>query len=246
MLKTLVSCPAQTRLVRVVPPWVRPFVSAKNRRIFDHVVVLDFNDGCIPDALIRKISCCRAIRELYLSGNDLTDETLAHLAELECLEVLALNYTEITDAGLAHLADNWCLRSLELGDTKVTAAGIVSLSSLPTLEELTLGGTSLDDAGLKRIVSKAKSLRGLDLEDTNVGDAGVACLKDLPCLEVLILDFTDVTDASIPYLVQLGSLDTLHISGARITKGGCDELKKKLQGVQIWHSERENPLDGKD
>jgi len=73
-----------------------------------------------------------------LSGSELTDAGLVHLAGLTALETLELNSTEVTDAGLAHLTGLAALETLYLWDTQVTAAGLVHFQKMPALRQLEL------------------------------------------------------------------------------------------------------------
>ena len=52
--------------------------------------------------------------EVYLSGPEVTDASLAHLTGLAALESLHLAATQITDAGLVHLTGLTALATLDL------------------------------------------------------------------------------------------------------------------------------------
>ncbi|WP_138994912.1 c-type cytochrome domain-containing protein [Larkinella sp. C7] len=97
---------------------------------------------------------------------------------------LKLGDTEISDATLAQVAQLKNLQKLHLEQTKVTDAGLKSLKNLPYLEYLNLYGTAVTDAGLAELAG-IKNLKTVYLWQTKVTDAGVAELKKaLPGLEI--------------------------------------------------------------
>ncbi|RRB04096.1 c-type cytochrome domain-containing protein [Larkinella rosea] len=97
---------------------------------------------------------------------------------------LKLGDTEVSDATLAQVAQLKNLQKLHLEQTKVTDAGLKNLKNLPYLEYLNLYGTEVTDAGLKELAG-IKNLKTVYLWQTKVTEAGVAELKKaLPNLEI--------------------------------------------------------------
>lgn len=97
---------------------------------------------------------------------------------------LKLGDTEVSDATLAQVAQLKNLQKLHLEQTKVTDAGLKNLKNLPYLEYLNLYGTAVTDAGLQELAT-IKNLKTVYLWQTKVTDAGVAELKKaLPNLEI--------------------------------------------------------------
>ncbi|MGA0559425.1 c-type cytochrome domain-containing protein [Larkinella sp. VNQ87] len=97
---------------------------------------------------------------------------------------LKLGDTEVSDATLAQVAQLKNLQKLHLEQTKVTDNGLKNLKNLPYLEYLNLYGTGVTDAGLKELAGM-KNLKTVYLWQTKVTDEGVAELKKaLPNLEV--------------------------------------------------------------
>jgi Leucine-rich repeat (LRR) protein len=68
-----------------------------------------------------------SLRELELSGTDVTDADLPPLAGLSHLENLRLAHTQITDAGLDALARLTWLRHLDLNHTDISNQGAATL-----------------------------------------------------------------------------------------------------------------------
>ncbi|MFC5412986.1 c-type cytochrome domain-containing protein [Larkinella bovis] len=97
---------------------------------------------------------------------------------------LKLGDTDVTDATLAQVAQLKNLQKLHLEQTSVTDAGLKNLKNLPYLEYLNLYGTAVTDAGIKELAG-LKNLKTVYLWQTKVTDAGVAELKkSLPNLEI--------------------------------------------------------------
>jgi hypothetical protein len=66
-----------------------------------------------------------------------TDAGLAHLQQLNKLELISLNNTQVTDAGLAYLKGLRGLKWLRIAGSRVTDAGVRELQkSLPQLRPI--------------------------------------------------------------------------------------------------------------
>lgn len=127
---------------------------------------------------VRAVSADTSLRDVdfHLSGTDLTDAGLVHLANVENLAWLHLKDTQITGAGLRHLAGLKGLKRLHLERTKVSDAGLAHLAGLENLEYLNLYGTDISDAGLAHLKG-LKNLRKLYVWQTKVTGQGVADLQ---------------------------------------------------------------------
>lgn len=123
--------------------------------------------------------------DFHLSGTDLKDDGLAHLADVENLVWLHLKDTQITGNGLRHLSGLTDLKRLHLERTKVSDAGLAHLANLENLEYLNLYGTDISDAGLAHL-KNLKNLKKLYVWQTKVTSSGVAdLLASLPELRVI-------------------------------------------------------------
>jgi hypothetical protein len=99
---------------------------------------------------------------------------------------LDLSRTRVTDQELAHIADLPNLRKLELNNTKVTDTGLAHLQGLKSLETLNLYGTSVTDAGLRSLEPLA-GLKQIHLFMTNTTEAGANALREkIPGLETVL------------------------------------------------------------
>ncbi len=138
-------------------------------------------------ASVRAVSADTSLKDVdfHLSGTDVTDAGLVHLAEIENLAWLHLKDTKITGEGLKHLAGLKTLKRLHLERTKITDDSLANLAGLENLEYLNVYGTDISDAGLEHLKG-LKKLRKLYVWQTKVTSGGVADLQAaLPELEVI-------------------------------------------------------------
>lgn len=120
-----------------------------------------------------------------LIGDQISNDTIAPLADIPNLVELNLANTKVTDEGLAHIAGLTNLTHLHLENTAVTDAGLPHLKGLSNLVYLNLYNTKVTDAGLEHLSGLA-NLRKIYLWQTEVTDAGVAKLSEaLPKLNVV-------------------------------------------------------------
>jgi hypothetical protein len=99
---------------------------------------------------------------------------------------LDLSRTKVTDQDLAHIANLPNLRKLELNNTGVTDTGLAHLQGLKTLESLNLYGTSVTDAGL-RSLEPLSNLKQVHLFMTSATEAGAGALREkIPGLETIL------------------------------------------------------------
>ncbi len=111
-----------------------------------------------------------------LTGESVTDEHVAPVAELSNVHVLLLGKTSVTDAGLAHIKGLSTLNFLHLENTKVGDAGLAHLKGLKELAYLNLYGTPVTNAGLDHLKG-LKNLKNLYVFQTKVTNAGAAGLQ---------------------------------------------------------------------
>jgi hypothetical protein len=97
---------------------------------------------------------------------------LAGLAESHSLEELRLNHFEVTDNTVAEIADIPQLRVLHLGYAakNVTDAAVDSLLKLTKLEELNIESTAIGNTGARRL-AELPQLRRLVVDDGIPSDA---------------------------------------------------------------------------
>ena len=91
----------------------------------------------------------------YIDGvegqGQLDDAGLIHLKGLADLRDLNLSGCQVTDAGLIHLKGLTKLHTLNLSGTQVTDAGLIHLKALTNLEQFDLSNTQVTNQGIKRL-----------------------------------------------------------------------------------------------
>ncbi|MEE3373449.1 MAG: hypothetical protein VX346_29195 [Planctomycetota bacterium] len=123
--------------------------------------------------------------EFQLTGRDLRDSDLVHLAELRNLVSLNLKGTRVTSAGLVHLKGLKALQVLHLERTAVDDREMGQLAHLQQLKYLNLYGTKVTDKTLVHL-RKLKNLRRLYVWQTGVTAGGATQLtRKLPRLKVV-------------------------------------------------------------
>ena len=113
----------------------------------------------------------------FFKDNQVGDEDLIALQELGALDRLILSGTNITDVGVAHVADLRTLTALELNDTPVTNAAINHLRGLSRLTHLNLAGTAITDEAIAQL-RQMPHLRLVNLCQTGVTAEQVAWLRE--------------------------------------------------------------------
>ncbi|MBX7106328.1 MAG: hypothetical protein K1X57_19780 [Gemmataceae bacterium] len=104
-------------------------------------------------------------RHLTLTGWDRKD--YAFLASKPDTVVLQMANTDVTDATVALLAEYSKLRELDVSDSKITDAGLETIKKLPALTTLYLNRTAVSDAGVRTLADHA-TLKVIHLRGTAV------------------------------------------------------------------------------
>jgi hypothetical protein len=89
--------------------------------------------------------------ELHLTGSSVTDQGLKNMSKFPKLRWLVMNGTRIGDSGVAYLRNPIILEELVLTDTRVSDAAIPDLSSMTTLQLLDVRRTAITASGCKEL-----------------------------------------------------------------------------------------------
>ena len=159
-----------------------------------------------------------SLEELRITGDDsLSDADLACLEPLSRLRDLLISGQNVTDRGLASIGKLKQLESLHLG-CPVTPSGLNQLNRLSNLQYLTVkarGNTGVTDPGdeLMLDLSGLKKMKDMNLSGLPLQDSDLAFLKCLPLLENLMIQPDSLTGAALRHLRALPELNRLFVSG---------------------------------
>lgn len=97
---------------------------------------------------------------------------------------------------------------------------------------LDLNGSGLQNDHLK-IIGQLKNLIRLNINSNEISDEGLGHLSQLNRLETLNLYNTKVSDSGLSAIETMTSLKRLYLWQTAVTPAGVDQLKNKLESLQI-------------
>jgi len=188
------------------------------------------------------LSCLQEMTPLGLESLtcnmlDWTDDAIAQVT-IKGLKRLYLSAPNLTDDMLAQVAQMETVEDLSISAPLVTCEGLGKLAPLP-LKRLSLRQIKMSDECLAAI-APFRELQSLELNcnrfnKDNVSDAGIAQLKDLTNLETLDLSGTKMTDAGLASLAGLTKIESLSLDETDITDDGLKHLAgmRELKSLRI-------------
>ena len=164
------------------------------------------------------------------------DETLLNHRSTRELSLLCLTGCQTTSRGLAEITMAADCTWIDLSRNAISSNDVRRLCPAPTkLDQLSLEATAID-ATLHPWLRQATELRELDLSWTACNDETVSQLASHRQLQTLWLTGSKITDASVDALVKLSGLESLDVQRTGISSAGVAELKRRRPDVKI------NPL----
>jgi hypothetical protein len=192
------------------------------------------------DAMCEPLRHLKRLRNLRLTGMQITARGLANIEELTDLEQLDLSTCRgVDDDAMACLAGLRNLVELKLHGGRfsrayrnVTGAGVAHLEKLTKLQRLEMTAMNGTDYDLHTLTS----LRRLILAGTTFSDKDMEGLAKLTDLEELNLSGTSITDEGMKHLAGLKKLHTLRLNGGPITDTGMKSLHglSALRYVELY------------
>jgi Leucine-rich repeat (LRR) protein len=185
----------------------------------------------VTDAGLKHLAGLKRLQNLKLYGTKVTDAGLKELAGLKRLLHLSLYKSEVTDAGLKHLARFKQLKTFNLSKTQVTAKGIAELrKALPDLKISWTAGSGRADEAEDRAVKAIQEFGSRIARDEKA--------KDEPIVGVY-LGSTKVTDAGLKHLAGLKQLRELDLSDTQVTDAGLKHLAglKQLKELSLGRTQ---------
>jgi serine/threonine protein kinase/WD40 repeat protein/Leucine-rich repeat (LRR) protein len=172
------------------------------------------------------------LRELNLSGTDLSAEILDGIGTFPLVTDLSLARTKIRSLPITLGARFPALKRLDLSQCNLQDLNAQSFARLDSLVELDLSATTIDE----RDLSAMRSLSGLtklDLSDTAIDDAGLASLPLLPNLVDLNLAGTLVQELTTLRADRLPALADVNLLGTPVTAQSVKRLSDSFPTVEI-------------
>jgi WD40 repeat protein/tRNA A-37 threonylcarbamoyl transferase component Bud32 len=188
---------------------------------------LDLTGTSLNGSGLKHFERIRSLRGLNLTNSKLRDEALTTLAKLTQLSQLSLAWNhELTDAGLQNVSSLTNLESLDLWGLKISDAALEHLTALTRLKSLQLAGTaSVTDAGVARMIAQCPQMEELSI--TNYPHTGqartLAPVAAAKQLKTLKLSGDQLNAETVGHLQMLAQLRRVDIQSP-VTDASVDQL----------------------
>ncbi|MGE0377413.1 MAG: hypothetical protein AB7I48_24610 [Planctomycetaceae bacterium] len=162
-----------------------------------------------------------------LKDTGVDDDDLVHFEELPNVATLNLSGTDVTDEGLKHLAAGPTkLSELILDETELTDTGIETIHELSQLSVLSLCGTKITDKTLAMLVENHPGIVDLRLMRCDqITNDGLKSIAQLPRLGNLFLaDCKQITDEGLEHLMGKPGMRMVHLLNTGCTNAAVERL----------------------
>jgi hypothetical protein len=187
----------------------------------DQAEMLVLRGTAVTDVGCRELLRARALLEVSIISEMITDEVFQVLAQLPALRSLQVHHgPRVGDNGLRYLSGCVGLRELYLKQTAITDRGLMAIRRLPQVWSLILDDTSISDDGCAALGEMAK-LSLLSLNRTQVTGHGLSNLCDDDHFSVY-LEGTPATDEGMVAMAQrLSKLQTISVIQTTVGDGAA-------------------------
>src|SRR5688572_7918047 len=192
----------------------------------DRVEMLTLLDTAVTDDGYRELLRARALIEIAIISDKISDNALGVLAQLPALRSLQIHRgPRIGDEGLRYLSGCIGLRELYLKETAISDRGLSAIHKLPQVWSLLLDDTAVTDKGCARLAEMSQ-LSLLGLNRTRVMGHGLAKLRDNEHFN-LYLEGTPATDEGVIALAQrLSNLKLISLNQTTVGDPAARALSK--------------------
>ena len=121
---------------------------------------------------------CTNLRELDLTGAELTKKRMIKLQQLDLLSVLYLNKCKIETGALRSLSQLGSLKQIDLASSSIDDSQLVELQTLPELQSLQIANTAISNKGLLQL-AKLPNLKVLDITGSQITSDGADRFRQL-------------------------------------------------------------------
>jgi hypothetical protein len=204
----------------------------------DKVETLTLVDTAVTDDGCRELRRARALVEIAIISDKVSDNTLAVLAQLSALRSLQIHRgPKIGDEGLRHLSGCIGLRELYLKETAITDRGLLAIHKLPQVWSLILDDTAVSDEGVAALADMQR-LGLLSLNRTRVAGHGVAKLRDNEHFNVYLEETPATEEGVIAIAQRISNLKLISVNRTTVGDRAARALSKlqRLNDVRFSHT----------
>lgn len=204
----------------------------------DKVEMLSLLDTAVTDDGCRELLRARALVEIAIISDKVSDNTLGVLAQLPALRSLQIHRgPRIGDVGLRHLSACIGLRELYLKGTAVTDRGLLAIHKLPQVWSLILDDTAISDEGCAAL-AEMQQLSLLSLNRTRVAGHGVAKLRDNEHFNVYLQETPVMDEGVIAIADRISNLKLISLNQTIVGDRAARALAKlqRLNDVRFSHT----------
>lgn len=165
------------------------------------------------------------LQSVNISGMQVTDAGLEHLAQMPALSNLSISQTRISDSGLAKLESLTNLRTISLRADEFTGRGLRHLGKIPQLIHVSLSST-VDDDDLRGLVD-VRQINSLYMSEISLTSASVELLNRLDHVRQCNLTLRNVDELDLRWLADVTLPISLNLSSAgSISDAGWKHLRR--------------------
>jgi hypothetical protein len=210
------------------------FLKLKN---LSSITSLAVRNASISTDGFRVLESFPKLKELDVYGTTISSDFLANIPYPASLTKLKLRSSRITSTqivqGIARFEN---VSALDLGENDLDAAAIASVAQLEKLEDLNLLRTKIANDAVRILCDSPANarLKKLNLDDnSSIDDRSIDSLLNVKSLEFLHLGKTQVSDSGIQKLSALSQLKTLIVNDTVVTQEALQQLQSKLPSLRI-------------
>ena len=194
--------------------------------------VLEFEGPSFTDADLKALPNLDKVEMLTLLDTAVTDDGCRELLRARALVEIAIISDKVTDKAVGVFAQLPALRSLQVHrGPRIGDEGLRYLSGCTGLRELYLKGTAITDRGLSAI-HKLPQVWSLILDDTAVSDEGCAALADMPQLGLLSLNRTRVVGHAVAKLRDNEHFN-VYLEGTPANDEGVTAIAERISNLKL-------------
>jgi hypothetical protein len=192
----------------------------------------DYGRAQLPANFLASILCNCRLSELSLTKLDVADSDFCAVFAESQLRSLDVSGTNLSEEGLARLLTLPCLESFRFDDCSLTGCRLDGLPGSMTLLDISCVNAPVGTP-FALFVARSLQLRVLLLSHSAVDDNFVASLGRHPNINTLWIADSRITDGSIDHLLRLPAIEFVNLGIGRISSEGADRLRSAKPTLQF-------------